>query len=192
LIRRPPKIASRNGTITTLDPVIKAAFDGVVYSRPVVCSAYPPSMKNPIWIPAHIVAGRISRTVRQNSSPSAAAAIANRTARYTNTETSASASFTATNVAPQISEQKSSARSARILRLIPGVAPDCGEGRSSGMGKSKCTDPRLPGQAKTRANNWEISGEAIHIRVAVTKSPRNIPRRFPLTHAFLSCKSFLS
>src|SRR5580704_15274940 len=70
-------------------------------------------MKKPIWAPAQIAPRVSPRSERQKTIAITAAASANRTAKYMNTETSASASFTTTKVLPQISAVNPNARSAR-------------------------------------------------------------------------------
>src|SRR5271168_3330925 len=110
-------MASSSGTITTLEPVMNAAFEGDVNFRPVVWKAYPANMKKPICAPAQMELRVSPRSELWKNIAITTAASAKRTAMYIKTETSASASFTTTNVAPQMSAVNPRARSARKCLL---------------------------------------------------------------------------
>src|SRR5579863_229402 len=114
-------------------------------------------MKKPICAPAQIELRVSPRSERRKKIAITTAASAKRTAMYMNTETSASASFTTTNVAPQMSAVKPSARSARKCLLSI-------DGRVYAL-RARLTRrdrmPQLPGpDSLTRAARYSTEGAA--------------------------------
>src|SRR4029077_4748505 len=105
------------------------------------------------------------RSERQNRIPITAAESANRTAMYTATETSASASFTTTNVAPQISAQSRSPRSARSRLLDMKPRSLSGE---DGEHKKACR--HMMGPFLFRVGPQRLQGVIDTLRVAIYKS----------------------